>query len=199
MRRSVRGIIILLMAALMSACLPETRHTIVVEPLQIDPHLVGTWVRANDEMVMLLSISREEVDDRVARVAYVIVDPTADSIEVQRSILQVRLTRIGSATYFEAVPRGPDPFPYKGLAVGRFFGRLVLAGAATLELEFPDIDVLEAAIKRGEIEGRTERRDNTPVASLTSPTSELRAFLAKGVPAGDYSRFSFRKISSDPQ
>jgi len=194
MRAFVRLFGAVLCAVSLAGCLVETRNSIIENPLPIDPSIAGTWARTEDSAVWLLMIRPDEADPTLGKVAYVYVEPGDDDIDVGRMLFEVRLTEIGTATYFEAVPLGPEPFPDASQPVGRFVGRVSLVGPGTLRIEIPDAMLVKEAVEAGRLEGEIDESNLNRTVTLTSTTSRMRRFFATSAPADSDEIQLYRRV-----
>lgn len=190
----VRLLGLALCALSLTGCLVETNNSIIENPLSFDQGLVGTWARTEDDFAWLLMVQPDKADQTLGKVAYVYVEPRDDNIEVGRTLFDVRLTEIGGAVYFEAVPKGPDPFPDASDPVGRFIGRIALQDADTLRVEIPDAEFVKEAVEAGRLQGDIEADNLNRTVTLTGTTSEMRAFLSTSVPADADGTSVYRRL-----
>ncbi|MDP2622115.1 MAG: hypothetical protein Q8P46_18395 [Hyphomicrobiales bacterium] len=194
MRAFVRLFGVMLCALPLAACLLETKNTIIDNPLPIDESITGTWARAEDGSVWLLTIRPDDGDPTLGKIAYIYVEPGNDDIDVGRTLFDVRLTEIGAAIYFEAAPRGPDPFPDASNPIDRFIGRMALEDPDTLRIDIPETAFVREAIEAGRLEGEIKDGDPDATVTLTGTTSQIRAFLSASVPADPYGSSVYHRL-----
>jgi hypothetical protein len=194
MRTFVRLFGVVLCAAALAGCLVETKNSIIANPLPINENLTGSWARAEDDTVWLLTVRADDNDSTLGKIAYVYVEPEEDDITVVRTLFDVRLTEIGGKVYFEATPRGPDPFPDASNPISRFIGWMTQDDPDTLQIDIPETSVVAEAINSGGLEGEVKDSDPNGTVTLTGMTAQMRAFLAGAVPADPYGTSVFHRL-----
>jgi len=169
--KAAAGLCLLLLT---SACLVETEATLAdPDPKSVDTRLLGAWYTAKGGEVVLFSVVADDSKPGIYRVAFVNINPHADSgIEALR--YQAWRTVVNGHSYLNVRRTSGSGTDTPALTIVSYdFGN-----DGTLVLRLMDTKQVIAAIEAGKLKGRFTKGRYVDEATITASRAEMAAFIA---------------------
>lgn len=174
MRATLKAFAGLCLVLLTSACLVETETTLGdADPKTFDQRLVGNWYAGKSGEAMILSIIRDERTPGGYRAVFVNVNPFADG-PIEGTRYAVSRTVLNGQSYLSIRRIGGSMSDTPALTILSYD----LGEDGSLVLRMMQPKQVIAAIEAGKIKGTFKKGQYVDEAKITSPRTELAAFIA---------------------